>query len=136
MLSILSTTMMLTLSIALLVLLEMIIQCDTKDAKPKVIRRKMENANPFSDGSVPTSLELSNKTSQKLLRRISDDLLQDDATYRLVWQGKRLCICNSFLLVYFLNTYQRTSHFLNLKPKHVYFFIFNIQIDYLCTVCL
>ena len=27
-------------------------------------------------------------TSKKLMNRISDDFIQDDATYRLVWQGK------------------------------------------------
>ena len=125
---------------------QMIVQGVTNEAKPKIIRRNMENANLFSDGRVPTSLELSNKiahvrkqvhgcnqifdthqlrekinehsevpeddtkayiaasriededeneeprfnivwTSNKLMKRISDDLVQDDATYRLLWQG-------------------------------------------------
>jgi hypothetical protein len=121
----------------------MIVQGVAIEAKPKIIRRNMENANLFSDGRVPTSLELSNKithvrkqvhgvnqifdthqlrekiaehsevpedddtkayiaarqieneephfnvgwTSNKLMKRISNDLVQDDATYRLLWQG-------------------------------------------------
>ena len=131
---------------------QMIVQGVTNEAKPKIIRRNMENANLFSDGRVPTSLELSNKiahvrkqvhgvnqifdthqlrekiaehsevpedddtkayiaasqiededeneeprfnvvwTSNKLMKRISDDLVQDDATYRLLWQGRTLII--------------------------------------------
>ena len=130
----------------------MIVQGVTNEAKPKVIRRNMENANLFSDGRVRTSLELSNKiahvrkqvhgvnqifdthllrekiaehsevpedddtkayiaasqiededeneeprfnivwTSNKLMKRISNDLVQDDATYRLLWQGRTLII--------------------------------------------
>ena len=125
---------------------QMIVQGVTNEAKPKVIRRNMDNANLFSDGKVPTSLELSNKiahvrkqvygsnqifnthqlrekineytevpeednkayiaasnvedekedeeprfniiwTSKKLMKRISNDMIQDDATYRLLWQG-------------------------------------------------
>ena len=40
---------------------EMIRQGVANEAKPKVIRRNMENANLFSGGRVPTSLELNNK---------------------------------------------------------------------------
>ena len=39
----------------------MIIQGVTNEARPKLIRRNMENANLFSEGKIPTSLELSNK---------------------------------------------------------------------------
>ena len=42
---------------------EMIAQGCRNEAKPRVIRRNMENANLFSDGRVPTSLELSNKVA-------------------------------------------------------------------------
>jgi hypothetical protein len=108
---------------------EMIIQGATNEANTKVRRRNMENSYPFSDWRVPTFLELSNKTCQKLLRRISDDLMNLQAGLA---RKKTVHICSLFLLVYFLNTY----HFLHLKPKRVYFLIFNRQIHYLCTLCL
>ena len=63
---------------------EMIIQGATNEANTKVRRRNMENSYPFSDWRVPTFLELSNKTGQKLLRRISDDLMQLTG-----WFGKK-----------------------------------------------
>ena len=38
-----------------------IVQGVRNEAKPKVIRRNMEDANLFSDGRIPTSLQLNNK---------------------------------------------------------------------------
>ena len=139
-----------------------IVQGVRNEAKPKVIRRNMEDANLFSDGRIPTSLQLNNKirhvrkllhgssqivnthelrekiqeyleipsdankayiavnnvedddetaeprfniiwTTHKLMERISDNLTQDDATYRLVWQGMFnhidviLCVSEGFV---------------------------------------
>ena len=47
----------------------MIVQGVKNEAKPKVIRRNMNNSNLFSDGRIPTSLELNNKIThvRKLL---------------------------------------------------------------------
>ena len=123
-----------------------ILQGVLNEAKPAVIRRNLDNANAFVDGSLPTTQQLNNKiastklkhnmtqqiftthdlrekmkdkldipeddnkayiafqevldedeskeprftiiwTSKKMMKRASSEFTQDDATYRLTWQG-------------------------------------------------